>query len=557
MSFFVGQIPRSVFLTGAVLAAGAIGPTVAIAQEGASAAKIDPPLLDAIRTGQSARVIILGRTQLFAPVGGLERFQREHASDDRLVLRRQVVATLKRNAAAEQERILQAIGRPQADRTLWIVNALSLELSPAEIQTASGLDDVLFIYAGGERLPPPEVPTAPVLIVPDSAPAPFSRSGKRIAWNVQHLNAPRAWSELGNVGQGAVVAVLDNGANYVHSDLRGNLWRNEGEVPNNGVDDDGNGWIDDVYGYDFGAMSANLLATNSGRQHGTMTSGIVLGDGTGGIVTGVAPRAKLMLLKLTGGNVDAGGNRPIAAALAYQYAIENGADILSMSFSLPDLGNLRGLWRMMSDHAVAAGLLLVGGAGNFRTTQPIPVQHQSPKDVPSVISVGGIDTLGALVPFSSMGPAEWSSVALYGDYPMPDGVVKPDLVAFPGEGYPVLGNGSSDYIDTDTVRIRGNSFSGPQVAGIAALILSDHPSMTVWRVREIMERTAHDLGPAGKDNMFGFGLADAYAAVLMARDGSEIESHRGSCAAGEPLIRNAESTGRSPLRSRGFAHIRP
>jgi subtilisin family serine protease len=174
---------------------------------------------------------------------------------------------------------------------------------------------------------------------------------------------------------------------------------------------------------------------------------------------------------------------------------------------------------MMSDHAVAAGLLLVGGAGNFRVSHPIPVQHQSPKDVPSVISVGGIDTLRVLRPFSSMGPAEWSSVALYGDYPLPEGIMKPDLVAFPGEGFPVLGVEDQGYIDTDSVRIRGNSFSGPQVADIAALIFAEHPGMSVWRVREIIEETARDLGEPGKDNMFGYGLADAYAAVLQARAG--------------------------------------
>ena len=117
-----------------------------------------------------------------------------------------------------------------------------------------------------------------------------------------------------------------------------------------------------------------------------------------------------------------------------------------------------------------------------------------------------------------MGPAEWSSVALYGDYPMPSGLIKPDLVAYPGEGFPVLGISDSGYIDTDKVRIRGNSFAGPQVAGIAALILADRPALSVWRVREILERTAHDLGATGKDNMFGFGLVDAYAAVKMARE---------------------------------------
>jgi len=490
---------------------------IARAQGSAAELKLDPPLRTAVAAGRSARVIVLGRTQLFAPVGGLEQFAAAHAADDRRVLRTQVVSTLKQNAAAEQARILQALGRTRADRALWILNAMSLELTAEEIRTVSALNDVLFVWAGGEALSTPRETTPPILLLPSTTPPPFSAAGKRVAWNVAHLNAPRVWNELGNVGRGAVVAVLDNGANYAHQDLRHNLWRNVREVPGNGIDDDANGWIDDVYGYDFGAMSPNVRDTSSGRQHGTMTSGIVAGDGTGGIVTGVAPRARVMLLKLTGGNVDAGGNRPIAAALAYQYAIENGADILSMSFSLPDLGNLRGYWRMMSDHAVAAGLVLVGGAGNFRATQPIPVQHQSPKDVPSVISVGGIDTLRTLVAFSSMGPAEWSSVALYGDYPMPAGIVKPDLVAFPGEGYPVLSVTDSGYIDTNAIRIRGNSFSGPQVAGIAALMLTDRPSMSVWRLREILEATARDLGAKGKDNMFGFGLVDAYAAVVKAR----------------------------------------
>jgi subtilisin family serine protease len=242
-------------------------------------------------------------------------------------------------------------------------------------------------------------------------------------------------------------------------------------------------------------------------QHGTFTSGIIAGDGTGGIVTGVAPRASIMLLI---------GSGAVAASQAYQYAIDNGADILSMSFSLPNLGDLRGFWRMMSDHAVAAGLLLVGGAGNFQQSAPIPVQHQTPKDVPSVISVGGVDSSIKLVRFSSLGPAEWGSVALYGDYPLPAGLMKPDLVAFPGPGYPVLAAGVEGYVDPNNT-IAGNSFSGPQGAGAAALILSAAPSLSVWRVRELLEKTARDLEAPGKDNRTGFGLIDAYAAVSEAR----------------------------------------
>lgn len=512
------RFPVLLMLPTLLLLGAGLLPAHARPLERGNPSRIDPALADLLDTARTARVIVLGRTQLFAPIGGLAEFQRVHADDDRRSLRADVIAKLKHQAATEQARILVALGRDRADRALWVVNALSLELSAAEVATASRLDDVQYVYAGGERLPdPPTGPTPPMLLVPDVPPPPFSTDGKQIAWNVAQLNAPRAWREFGTIGRGAVIAVLDNGANYAHTDLRHNLWRNRGEIPNNGRDDDGNGWVDDVYGYDFGHMRANVRNTGSPRQHGTMTSGIALGDGSGGTITGVAPRAQLMLLQITGGNVDASGNRPIGAAIAYEYALEHGADVLSMSFSLPGLGNLRGFWRMMSDHAVAGGLLLVGGAGNFRTTQPLPVQHQSPKDVPSVISVGGIDTLNVLRPFSSMGPAEWSTVALYGDYPLPEGLIKPDLVAYPGEGFPVLGLADSGYIDTDTVRIRGNSFAGPQVAGVAALIMAEYPAMSVWRVREIIEATAHDLGAPGKDNRFGHGRVDAFAAVQRAR----------------------------------------
>ncbi len=89
---------------------------------------------------------------------------------------------------------------------------------------------------------------------------------------------------------------------------------------------------------------------------------------------------------------------------------------------------------MMSDHAVAAGFVLAGGAGNFQMTAAVPNQIGSPKGVPSVLVAGGVDTTLRLLPFSSTGPVEWTSVKLYGDYPLPTGLVKPDVVAFPGPG---------------------------------------------------------------------------------------------------------------------------
>jgi subtilisin family serine protease len=462
--------------------------------------KIDPAVKAIIDGGQSAQVILLGATQLFDSIDGLARFAQRNRERDRRDLRQEVLAELKAKAAAEQRRILAALARAHAEKTLWIINAMVLTLTPEEVRTASALREVRYIYPATERFT--EARASGQVPLATSSRVPFRADGKRIAWNVQKLGAPRVWRELGVVGAGVTVAVLDVGVNYLHTDLRNNVWINGDEIGGNGRDDDHNGYIDDVHGYDFGRNLADVRP-NPGQQHGTYTSGIIVGDGTGGIVTGVAPRARIMPLR---------GGSFTASALAYQYALENGADVLSMSFSLAGLGHVRGLWRRMSDHAVAAGLVLIGGAGNFQQTAALPYQHQSPKDVPSVISVAGVDSLLNLVPFSSLGPAEWGTVALYGDYPMPAGLTKPDLVAFPGAGYPLLAGADSGYVDPNP-NIRGNSFSGPQGAGVAALMLSAAPRTPVWRIKEIMEATARDLGEPGKDNRFGAGLLDAFAAV--------------------------------------------
>ena len=140
-------------------------------------AKIDPPLLEALRTGEPARAIIVGRTQLFPLIGGLEEFQRDHDTEDRLALRQRVVEGLKENGRDEQARILRAIGRTEADQALWILNALSLELSPHEVRLASQLEEVLYIYSGGEKLQSRERQPDPILILPNTISTPFSSSG--------------------------------------------------------------------------------------------------------------------------------------------------------------------------------------------------------------------------------------------------------------------------------------------------------------------------------------------------------------------------------------------
>ena len=473
------------------------GPSAAGAELTVLADRIDAPLRAAARSDGRVPVLVLGRRQWLATPAGFETFTAQNRSADRLALRAQTIAQLKKLASAARSSLLPANLPAEAQPIeLWILNAVAARLTREEIELAARNDAVAYQYLL-TRLPPAAPSGAAVLVSP--ARAPFSAAGKRVSWNLEQLGAPALWSQ-GITGEGAVIGLIDDAIALSHGDLRNNIWVNDDEVPGNGVDDDRNGYIDDRHGYNFSANSPNTGTPTS--QHGTFVAGIAAGDGSGGTLTGVAPRARIMPLP---------GISFMDVALAYQYALENGADVINMSFSLPNQGNLRGAWRIASDHATAAGLVLVSGAGNFQQSERVPVQLRIPEDIPSVIAVGGVDEQQNLAPFSSMGPVEWGSVRFFGDHSMPNGLVKPDVVAFPGPNYPIL-NPAGGYFDPN-VATRGNSFSSPHVAGAAALLLSARPRTPAWRIAEVLRETAHDIAPAGKDNRTGNGLIDLRAAL--------------------------------------------
>ncbi|MCF7818139.1 MAG: S8 family serine peptidase [Kiritimatiellales bacterium] len=489
-----------------------------------AADRLDPDLARALARRSPVPVVILCRTQLLDQPGGFERFCAAHDHDRRSTLRQRTIETLKSIAGSgEQKAVLRAMKNPDAATKLWIVNAVAATLSPEEIKALEVLPEVEYIYMGQRPRNPPSGPQRLSEVVRPAKPRPFATGKRMIPWNLKKIGADRVWSDLEITGEGAVVALLDSGANYAHPDLRNNLWINAGEVPNNGKDDDHNGLVDDYYGYDFTANSCEVRATGP-KQHGTWTAGIIAGDGTGGILTGIAPRAHLMLLKANG---------TVAAAQAYQYALENGADVMNMSFSIPGLGQERGFWRLMAEQTVAAGLVLVSGCGNFQQTEQIPVQIRIPEGIPCVIGAGGLDEDLEVPFFCSLGPVEWQSVKLYGDYPLPDGLVKPDVCGFTGPGYPLLAAADEGYIDPND-RIKGNSFSSPHIAGVAALMLSAAPELPAWKIKTLLEHTAKDLDAPGKDNRTGAGLAQAFEAVCAARDAARVVQMDGRAGASAP-----------------------
>lgn len=443
---------------------------------------------------QQKQMFVLGKKQLIDYVA----FRDKHRGDARSALRKQTIADLKKLAEEERPKILKALGDRVDFRPLWIVSGVVISLTKEQVETAKKSDAILWIYPAG-RVGPLRSRGRVNALVEQVKREPFTAKGKVIPWNLEMLGVPGAW-KAGATGKGIVVAMFDAGVDYTHSDLRGNIWVNPNEIANNGKDDDGNGLIDDLYGYDFARGTPQIRPTRI--KHGTLTSAVVAGDGTGGTQTGVAPRAKLMPIIAMGG--------PYTAARAFEYALSNGADVVNMSFSIPNLGDTRGLWRRIADHATCAGMLLISGAGNFPNV-PLPKQIRIPEGIPSVLCVGGVTREKKFATFTSQGPVEWKSVRFYGES---EKLIKPDVVAFPGPGIALVHPSGKGYLPLSN-RNRGNSLSAPHVAGIAALVWSMDREMTPWRVREILEKSAEDLPPKGKDTKTGFGLVNAERAIRL------------------------------------------
>ncbi|MDF1700676.1 MAG: S8 family serine peptidase [Planctomycetota bacterium] len=455
-----------------------------------------------------AWMVVLGTEQFLLGAAAYPAFCKQHAGKDRREVRKATLTELKRRAEAGRSKLLAALGNPTDAKPLWLLNAVVVQLTAAEATAARAHKDILWTYPAG--LVPQKLNTEKLaeVLKKRKKRRKFNPKGKTVPWHIGLLKADQVWKELGITGEGVVVASFDHGIHYRHQDIRGNVWRNPDEKPNNGKDDDKNGYVDDLYGFNFARMSPEVL-DRSARKHGALTSSCTVGDGTGGTVTGVAPRAKVMALMAMGG--------PYNAARALQYALDEGADVLNMSFSIPNLGNTRGLWRMFAEHASAAGLAMVSGAGNFQRQAKIPVQIRIPEGIPCVICIGGLNRQLQVPGFVSLGPVEWASVKFFEDHPMPAGLLKPDVCAFPGPGIQMIDpNGKSGYLGEKNGR-RGNSLSAPQGAGVIALMLSANPCLNPWEVKRLLEESATDLETKGKDARTGAGLIDALAAVKRAQ----------------------------------------
>jgi len=303
------------------------------------------------------------------------------------------------------------------------------------------------------------------------------------------IDAPEAWDIARGDGS-IVVGVIDTGVDYTHPDLAANIWTNPGEIPGNGIDDDHNGYIDDVHGYDFVNNDGDPMDDHG---HGTHTSGTIAAMTNNGVgVAGVAWNAKVMALKFLGSN---GSGTTSAAVAAVNYATmmrtTYGVNIRITSNSWGGGGYSTALYAAIQNSG-SNGMLFVAAAGNASSNTDTASFYPADYDLPNIISVAATDANDQLATFSNYG---LSTV----DLAAPGVSI---LSTTLGGGYGLMS---------------GTSMATPNVTGVAVLAWTPNPNASMANVRAAILRGA-DPEPSLAGKMASGGRLNAYNTLLQIQE---------------------------------------
>jgi len=379
---------------------------------------------------------------------------------------------------------------------LKITDGKSVEEKIAELKT---LPEVEIAGPNGRVhfLQPPYVPNDPLWENPNDTDT-DPRTNAFEQFGPSKTGASYVWDDT--KGEGSVVCVIDTGTQVWHEDLSPSMWHNEDEIPSNGIDDDSNGYIDDIYGWDTSDDNADITDTGGGSYHGTACAGVVAATMDNNVgCTGMAPGAKIMGIRIAFSGAFYSG-----VIEGVQYAIDNGADIISMSFITTDNDDTM---RNTMDAAYAAGLVLVGGAGNNEGQY---IYYPCSWD--NTVKVGATSPFSQAYAYAPIDEERlsvangfgWGSTYSNGQ----------ELMAF-GEHYiTTFGGGADQYWDgTDDFFFGGTSNATPMVAGAFALLKGYFPGETAEWYRIRMRDTADDLMAVGYDNQCGYGRINLIRAI--------------------------------------------
>jgi len=363
-------------------------------------------------------------------------------------------------------------------------------------------------------------------------------------WYLKKINAYKAW-DITRGKNTIVVAVIDSGVDINHPDLKDNIWRNVDEIYGNGIDDDNNGYIDDVNGWDFllsnndpNPKIPNDYTENSdvkieGINHGTVVSGIIAAassNKTG--ISGIAPNVKIMPLRVLDG---LGGGNMSNVVNAIDYAMKNGADIINMSF----VGSVRSTYledklKEISNKdvliVVSAGNNVKDGGTNLDEKKLYPVCSDAINNN-FIIGVSALNqsderayfaNYGSCVDVSAPGVSIYSTTFLNMDY---------DDFSDPYSGY-----------------WSGTSMSAPIVSGILALMKSANEDLP----KDQLIRILLDEGYPLKSNDIGVGV-DAYSAVYRASANKFLKNanftmYVGAGSGEKPIVKKITNTGYTEMQ---------
>jgi thermitase len=299
--------------------------------------------------------------------------------------------------------------------------------------------------------------------------------GTEVQWGVEKIQAPEAWDEI-NPKEPVLLAVVDTGIDRYHPDVAANIWQKpeEDEIPDNGIDDDNNGYIDDVWGWDFRNGDNDPFDDN---MHGTAVSGTAVGVQDGAGVVGVCPWCEVMSVKVLGG--DGSGNLDTVAD-GIIYAADSGARVINLSLGAP-IGS--STLEDAVNYAWNQGAVVVSATGNDAADGIL-----YPAALDNAMAVASTNDQDLHSCFSNYEEGKVS-------------------VSAPGQNI-LCATPNGEY-----GTYSGTSLAAPHVSGLALLLFSQDDSRTNAQVKALIESTAEDLGPVGADAYFGAGRINALRAV--------------------------------------------
>ncbi|MGF1497209.1 MAG: S8 family peptidase [Elainellaceae cyanobacterium] len=374
---------------------------------------------------------------------------------------------------------LTFIVKPRVDYLVRVTSYSSGETGKYRLRARAFTPSILdFSFSYGAGLVDAEAAVAAAIASLPEAPSPNippadAPEGELESWNLEQVRAPQVWQQ-GITGQDTVVAVVDTGVGLNNPDLAPNIWRNLDEIPDNGIDDDNNGFVDDVNGWDF---TSDRPTPGDRNGHGTHVAGIVAATRNGTSVTGVAPDAQIMPVRVLNSS---GSGTQSRVAKGIRYAAQNGADVINLSLGANPGTKVRRQLRRALKLAANLDVTVVIAAGNERqelgsTRSGEPAFWASTRNLGIV--VGAVDETLKVADFSNpMGNRR------LGD-PLPNFVVAPgvrvfSLLPFTNLPFP----------------LSGTSMAVPHVAGVVALMRSVNPSLTSEEITTILSATARPEG---------------------------------------------------------------